>query len=269
MTSGRLAMILGSNAVADIRLPSSLRIVAFLLFVAFAPPLTAQPSQDVDAVLEQARSLIGEAKNDEAIGLLDQSFLRSLKSDPERLERAYLLLIEAQVYEANNKKVESLDRLYRLQEAERLVEECLSDSTLRGTRPSDTAPRAMLELFDRVHGRLFGSIEILELDPPDAAATIDGIALRREASGWIAEDIPIGERTLLIQHPKRKTYTKSLVIHAEKNSFPRFTLETKRGWRWYTAIAVPVAVVATATALAWPEPDPGELPEPPPLPSPP
>jgi len=232
--AGALAVILSlagpTRAAAQVEVPS--------------PPV------DVDAQLEDARSLVSNAQYDKAIRLLE-ALLESIRPDRDRLEQTYLLLIESYVYSANDTEDQDLLRDLAMEKADELVRECLSIPALRHTRPDLVrSPKEMIELFDMARREMFGKV-LLYVDPPEAEIVLDGEKLQPAEDGTcLVEDVPLGPRTLLVRHPDRKTRSEDVAIGAGEVLVREIRLEKKRGVGWYaTRVVLPVGVAGTLVAV--------------------
>ena len=208
-------------------------------------------SVDVDDSLARARELIGSDQYEAAIDLLP-SLLDSLRSDPDRLEQAYLLLIDAYVSYANSHpKDEEVVRDALMKQASVRVREILSDPALRHTQPdSVNCPEEMLTLFVSIRREMFGRVTIT-VDPPDAEVVLDGVRLQKREEGmWTEENVPVGLRTLQLSHRDRRTLTADLLIAPGEHLVQPYRLDKRRGIGWYaTRVALPVAVAGLTWAF--------------------
>ena len=202
---------------------------------------------DADQRLAHARHLIDNRQNEEAIALLP-SLLDSLRSDPDRLERTYLLLIEAYVLHANGQDREEVAiRDALMKQASDLVHACLSTPSLRHTQPDSLSPLEMVTLFASTRLEIFGRVTITVV-PLDTEAILDGERLEGKDGIFAAENVPSGLRTLQLRHPDRKILTEYLPIAPGEHLIREFQLDKRRGLGWYaTRVVLPLGVAGTLT----------------------
>lgn len=216
------------------------RRLLFLTLVLLLCPLPARPqAAPAEDMLEVARQHILAADYNTAIELLS-SQLESLKPDPERLRKTYLLLILSKVQNSvsHRNKGETATAKSIMNDAKGTVLECLRNEQLRHTQPvleNMETPPLMAELFEDVRREIFGGFQIQSLEPPGAMAILDGDTLwTLPGSDFIGDtNLSLGPHIVVVQAEGYQTTTENITIAAGVTVEKNYALKKKKGTFWY------------------------------------
>ena len=236
-----------------------------------APPAAAARS----TTLDEARELIKNGDYDRAIEILKSAVAES-RGRIEETRDAYLLLIKAYVTLGNSLKLRPQGREasnLNYKEARELIAECLRIRELRHTQPEPAYeyPPEMIAFFAEVRSRIFGSIRIVGLDPPDAVVRLDGDTLRAREPGGVPGDVNVatGAHQMTIRREGVRTVTDEVVISPNSVLERSYRLNRKRGGVWYVTVAAGAAAVAVGAILLGQKSSPSATATEQPLPGPP
>ena len=219
--------------------------------------VTLPAAAATDTSLALARELIKSGDYDRAIDVVTAAIQR-LKSEPQMLRQAYLLLIKARVTYGNYLKSQPQGRAasqLSYEEARRTITECLKTPGLRHTQPEPASeyPPEVLQFFRDVRGKIFGAFRIVELTPPTALALLDADTLRVAPGDSLLGDVDlsVGSHVVALRAKGHRDVTDEITISPGATLERSYHLAKARTGRWYAmAAAGTAALVAGVVALA-------------------